>query len=120
MDSMDAEQIYYNFHLYASGTLGLSAAQQLAKNYEDRAVAIQQIINGIQSGWKGMAGEPALQGLGPFGENALNIHQRWAVVKKSCPARSTASKTAVHEVRSAPPAPTMQNVAPASGYHDRR
>ena len=114
---MDAEQIYDNFHTHAKGTQGLSAAQQtaqqLAAKYQDRAVATQQMIDGIQSGWKGNAAEAASQGLAPFAENALNNHQQLGSGQDIVSRQVSSFHTAVSEVRPVPPAPTMQNVITA-------
>jgi hypothetical protein len=79
MATMDAQQIYHNFHTHAKGTQGLAGAAQtaraLAAKYEDWALNTQQMMHSLQAGWKGAAAEAASQGLAPLAENSLHSHQ---------------------------------------------
>jgi hypothetical protein len=118
MASMDAQAIYDNFHTHAQGTPGLTAAQQtaeqLAAKYQDRAVATQQLIDGVQIGWKGAASEAAAQGLTPLAVSSLDTHQQLTNGQDIVGRQVDSFHTAVSEVQPVPPAPTMQNVITAA------
>jgi hypothetical protein len=118
MASMDAQAIYDNFHTHAQGTPGLATAQQtaeqLAAKYQDRAVATQQLIDGVQVGWKGAASEAAAQGLTPLAVSSLDTHQQLNSGQDIVGRQVDSFHTAVSEVQPVPPAPTMQNVVTAA------
>lgn len=115
---MDAQAIYDNFHTHAQGTPGLAAAQktaeQLAAKYQDRAVATQQLIDGVQAGWKGAASEAAAQGLTPLAVSSLDTHQQLTTGQDIVSRQVDSFHTAVSEVQPVPPAPTMNNVIAAA------
>jgi hypothetical protein len=118
MASMDAQAIYDNFHTHAQGTPGLATAQQtagqLAAKYQDRAVATQQLIDGVQVGWKGAASEAAAQGLTPLAVSSLDTNQHLTTGQDIVGRQVDSFHTAVSEVQPVPPAPTMQNVITAA------
>lgn len=115
---MDARQIYDNFHTGATGTQGLSAAaeaaRQLASKYQDRAVDTQKLVDGVQSGWSGDAGQAASQGLLPLAENSLTTHQQLSTGQDIIARQMDSFQTAAAEVQPVPSAPTMQNVITAA------
>ncbi|HEX3778721.1 MAG TPA: hypothetical protein VHX38_03575 [Pseudonocardiaceae bacterium] len=115
---MDAQAIYDNFHTHAQGTPGLATAQQtaeqLAAKYQDHAVATQQLIDGVQVGWKGVASEAAAQGLTPLAVSSLDTHQQLTSGQDIVGRQVDSFHTAVSEVQPVPPAPTMQNVITAA------
>ncbi len=114
---MDAQQIYDNFHDQAKGTQGLAAAEQtaqeLAAKYQDRAMTTQQMIDTIQSGWKGAAGEAASQGLAPLAENALNNHQHLGTGQDIVSRQVDSFHTAASQVQPVPAAPTLNDAIAA-------
>jgi uncharacterized membrane protein YgcG len=118
MASMDAQAIYENFHNNPPGTPGLSTAQQtaqqLATKYQDRALTTQQMIDGVQTGWKGQAAEAAAQGLAPLAVNSLSTHQQLSAGQDIVSRQVDSFHTAVSEVQPVPPAPQMQNVITAA------
>lgn len=118
MASMDAQAIYDNFHTHAQGTPGLTAAQQaaeqLAANYQDRAVSTQQLIDGVQTGWKGVASEAAAQGLTPLAVSSLDTGGQLTTGHGIVGQQVDSFHTAVSEVQPVPPAPQMSNVIAAA------
>jgi hypothetical protein len=118
MASMDAQAIYDNFHTHAQGTPGLAAAQQAAEQlsakYQDRAVATQQLIDGVQTGWKGAAAEAAAQGLTPLAVNSLDTGGQLTTGHGVVGQQVDSFHTAVSEVQPVPPAPQMSNVIAAA------
>jgi hypothetical protein len=117
MATMDAQQIYDNFHTHAKGTQGLAAAQQtaqqLAAKYQDHALTTQQLIDTIQSGWTGTAAEAASQGLAPMTENALTNHQHFGTGQDIVSRQVDSFHTAASQVQPVPPAPSMTDVITA-------
>jgi hypothetical protein len=115
---MDAQAIYDNFHTHAQGTPGLATAQQtaeqLAAKYQDRAAAVQQLIDGVQTGWKGAASEAAAQGLTPLAVSSLGTTEHLSTGQNIVGRQVDSFHTAVSEVQPVPPAPTMQNVITAA------
>lgn len=114
MTSLSAKQIYDNFHTNAQGTSGLAQGQQgaqsLAAKLQDRALAAQKLVNGIQADWRGTAAEGASQGLTPFAVNAFQNHQQLGSGVNVMSSQMDAFQTAVSEVQPVPPAPQMQDV----------
>jgi hypothetical protein len=118
MATMDAQQIYDNFHTLAKGTQGLAAAaqtaQELAAKYQDRALTTQRMIDTLQSGWRGAAAEAASQGLAPLAENALNSHQQLGTGQDIVSRQVDSFHTAASQVQPVPPAPSMTDVIKAT------
>ena len=118
MASMDAQAIYDNFHTHAQGTPGLTSAQQAAEQlsakYQDRAVSTQQLIDGVQTGWKGAASEAAAQGLSPLAVNSLDTGGQLTTGHGVVGQQVDSFHTAVSEVQPVPPAPQMSNVIAAA------
>jgi hypothetical protein len=118
MATMDAQQIYDNFHSLARGTQGLAAAvqtaQELAAKYQDRALTTQQMIDTLQSGWRGAAAEAASQGLAPMAENSFNSHQQLGTGQDIVSRQVESFHTAASQVQPVPAAPSMNDVIGAA------
>jgi hypothetical protein len=118
MASMDPQAIYDNFHTHAQGTPGLAGAQQtaeqLAAKYQDRAISTQQLIDGVQTGWKGAASEAAAQGLTPLAVSALDTGGHLTTGHGIVGQQVDSFHTAASEVQPVPPAPQMSNVIAAA------
>jgi hypothetical protein len=117
MASMGAQEIFDNFHKNATGSQGLSTAgvtaQKLAAKYQERAIDIQKLIDGVRSGWTGDAAEEASQGLMPLADNSLATHQQLSTGQEIVSRQLSSFHTAVAEVQPVPPEPSMQNVITA-------
>lgn len=114
MGGLSPQEIYDNFHTHATGTDALQAAQQaayrLAGTYQDRAVAIQKLIDGIKSGWTGQASEAASTGLAPLAEDTLQRGDDLNTAQDLVFRQADSWHTAVAKVQPMPPQPQLQNV----------
>lgn len=93
MGGLTGSFIYANFK-NGQGTGGLESFAdvlvKLRQSYEDRAIAIKQIQERMESGWTGAAGAAAVSGAGPLvpalQESAENMERTFASVSKQAQA----------------------------------
>lgn len=112
--TMDAQQIYANFHGRAAGTAGLQAARQIvgemADRYEEAAAWVQEMADHVRSAWQGTAAEAALQGLVPLAENSLFVSEQLDTAQDLIARQIESFHTAAAEVRPVPVEPRLQDV----------
>ncbi|MGH3623051.1 MAG: PPE domain-containing protein, partial [Sciscionella sp.] len=119
-DTVDAQQIFDNFHTHATGTGSLGAGQQaafqLASSYQYRAITIQKLIDDIKSGWIGNAASAAAHGLAPLAENTLQTGIDLDAAQDLAYRQVDSFHAAVAHVRPPPPEPQLQNIIQASQF----
>lgn len=117
MDSMNAQQIYDNFHTHAKGTAKLQAghdnACEVADSFHKRADAVQQLMDTLREAWQGIAADQATTAMIPL---AVNFHEAGDDLRKAQDLISRQAGSFHHaasKVHLMPPEPQLQDALKA-------
>ncbi len=110
---LNAPDIYDNFHAQATGTAGLTTAENILRDLADQclqhAAALQKMIDDVRSGWRGDAAQAAAHGLAPLADSSWTTGQQLGLTADLISRQIASFHTAVAEVQPVPPGPRLQD-----------